>query len=94
VVESLKERLARAVPGIRQCAMLDARRDSAGPAAGTLELRVTIAPTGAVTELDLGGSELSRELQRCISAAVKRVPFAPFEGTAVTLQRQVALAPR
>ncbi len=94
VIEALKERLARAVSGIRQCAMLDSHRGGRGLGAGELELSVTVAPSGQVNGIGLAGIGLGEKLETCIRAAVQRVTIEPFEGPPLTLKRSVSLVPR
>jgi hypothetical protein len=89
VLEGLKERLGRAVPGIRQCAML-----SKTGREGTLGLRVVVEPNGQVGNIALSGVDLGDKLEACIRDAVRRVRFDAFDGSPATLERSVVLAPR
>jgi hypothetical protein len=92
VVEALRERLGRAIPGIRQCTMLDSR-GGAG-ATGELQLTVTVEPSGRIANVALAGGHLGGKLASCMRGAVQRVRFDAFEGQAVVLQRHVPLDPR
>jgi serine/threonine-protein kinase len=93
VVESLRERLARALSGIRQCAMLDSRRGHR-TATGDVTLTVTVEPSGRVSSLGIAGAGLGAGLAACMRGAVERVRFDPFEGQPVVLRREVSLSPR
>jgi hypothetical protein len=93
VVDGLRERLARALSGIRQCAMLDSRRGHPS-ATGDVTLTVTVAPSGRISSLDIAGAGLGAGLAACMRGAVERVRFDPFEGQPVILRREVSLSPR
>ncbi|HEY6910063.1 MAG TPA: protein kinase [Myxococcales bacterium] len=93
VVESLRERLGRALSGIRQCAMLDSRRGNRTPA-GQLRLAVTVEPSGRISSLTFGGAGLPASLAACMRGAVQRVRFDRFEGQPVVVRREISLSPR
>jgi hypothetical protein len=89
--EALAETLAKAVPSIRQCAMIELKRLPAGVQLGSLELGVTIASSSAISDVTAGPARLDKPLLDCARGAVRRLSFKPFAGSAVTLRRTVAL---
>jgi hypothetical protein len=89
VIDALKERLAHAVPGIHQCAMLSPTR--AAQATGGLQLSVLVNPSGQIGEIELSGAQLDKPLETCIRGAVKALKFESFAGAPVTLKRAVTL---
>jgi serine/threonine-protein kinase len=83
-IAELSERLGRATSGIRQCGMIAHRNG------GTVSVRITVEPTGQISQIKISGGE---KLDACIETAIRRVKFDPFEGTPVALQRSVTLLP-
>jgi eukaryotic-like serine/threonine-protein kinase len=88
--EQLQEEAARVVSSVRQCAMLDARAGNA-TGASAIDLRITVDPSGAVTEVTLTTPGLGKSLEGCVKAAARKLSFEPFQGAPVTLSRSVAL---
>ncbi len=81
------------MPGIRQCALIEAHRPGGSVPAGALRISVTVAPAGRITSVALAELDLGAELAACVRAAVKRLQLAPFAGSPATVDRAVALAP-
>lgn len=90
-VEALQEQLGRAVAGLRQCAMLEARRSKGGARGEKVLLRVVVEGSGRPSSIELLDARLSSSLQTCVLGVVKRLPFKPFKGAPVTLERAFTL---
>jgi hypothetical protein len=60
--------------------------------AGTVKIKATVAPSGAVTKAEATGEFAGTPTGRCVAAAVKSVSFPSWEGAPMTINYSYLLS--